>query len=387
MKKALSKLLLLIVFVFLISMFGCSANQIRIYPEQNSEIYVQNEDNQNFLELYSDIALTDSGYYFINNNLLYFFDRQSKETLIVCNKINCAHNDENCSAYFSILSFYPVELAYYDNALYVMGWESEGANIHHNYIYQISLDSYKRKKAAFLYDSNGTDSSAFILHRGYVYFTYGSGNMKEGNAVLYRTQLGNTKRKKAETVFEYNAVGADIFGLSAYGNNIFFTSASYKDTKGNGYRTVLNCIDIHSLKAKEIISDNKYSYFADGTYVYYQRDGKTVNRINLTNAEDTFFCNTDAPCYISADNHYLYFDNQQAMMIDKNIKKRKITAVDKRTKDPLPLISPKNADDECLFGGDDFMFFKSISENGTTSYYAIDKSTLTSPNRQFTDMG
>ena len=351
-----------------------------------SDNYIPNEDYQNYLESYSNMAKTDNGYYFINNNLLYFFDEETFETVIACSKLNCEHNNDSCTAYFSIFNFYPLQLAYYDNALYVAGWESEGANIHHNYIYQISLDNFKRKKAAFLYDSNGVDSMAFILHRGYVYFTYGNSSMKESKMVLNRTELGSIKENSVENIFEFTAIGSDIFGLSAYGNNVFFITASYNDENGNGYNTSLNRIDIHTLETQIILENNPYSYLADDQYIYYEKDQNTVNVMNLNTQEDIPFCNIEGPCYISADDNYLYFDNQQAMYIDDSITDRKITVIDKSTGKIITSVMPKNTNDECLFGGSKFMFFKGITDEGIQNYYAIDKTTLIQSKTDYIDM-
>lgn len=386
MKKIKSAICILAIIVIVLSLFGCSKNKIFINTEQNANDYIIDEDSQNYLDLYANMAMTDDGYYFINNNHLYFFDKESKETTLVCNRINCEHNEDKCTAFFSMLNFYPVQLAYYNNSLYLLGWETEGANIHHNYIYQISLENFKRKKAAFLYDSNGMDSIVFILHRGYVYFTYGNSAMKESKMTLYRTKLGNIKNNTVETIFEFTAIGSDIFGLSACGNNIFFTTASYEDTDGNGYKTSLNSIDIHTLESQTLLDNNQYSYFADDQYIYYEKDQNTVNRINLYTNDDMFFCNIDGPCYISADDNYLYFDNQQAMFIDACITDRKITVIDKRTGKFIASVIPKNKDDECLFGGNDFIFFKEITNEGLQKYYSIDKTKITQNKIDYIDM-
>lgn len=377
-------IILCVIFTVLLS--GCSQSKIQINTNQISDNYILNEDYQNYLESYSNMAKTDSGYYFINNNLLYFFDKESLETIVVCNKLNCEHNNDSCTAYFSAFNFYPMQLAYYNNALYVTGWETEGANVHHNYIYQISLDNYKRKKAAFLYDSNGMDSMAFILHRGCVYFTYGNDSMKESETTLYKTELGNTKNNAVEKIFEFTAIGSDIFGLSAYGNHVFFTTASYDDENGNGYNTSLNSIDIHTLEIQTIIENNLYSYFVNEEFVYYERDKNTVYKINLDTNEESFFCNIDGPCYISADENYLYFDNQQAMYIDESITGRKITVINKQTGNFFTSVVPKSMDDECLFGGNDFMFFKEITDEDLQNYYAIDKTMFIQNKTDYIDM-
>lgn len=378
MKKALFGTL---ITVMLFAFSGCNEADIKINTEQDSDTYVENEDYQYFLNLYSNFAKTDKGYYFIQNNLLYFFDKDNNELTLVCSKINCAHNDEHCTAYFSVFSFFPIQLSYYDNALYLLGWEQDGANIHKNYIYQISLDNFKRKKVVYIGNSNGLSNTVFIIHRGYVYYFSGTNTMRENTAVLYRKQLGNLNEKaEGETVFEYAGIGAAIQDISAYGNHIFVSAADYANESGDGYRTSFNSVDIHTLQSKQILENNLFAAYTDSDFIYYEKDENTVARIDLKTGNEYPFCEIDGPCYISADNNYIYFDNLQAVYIDKTDEKnRKITVCDKNGNYVAEVI-PQEPKDECYFGGDDYMFFKDMSKN---EVYAFDKSQLATQNRQF----
>ena len=45
--------------------------------------------------------------------------------------------------------------------------------------------------------------------------------MTQGSTVLYRTKLGNTKNDAPEAIYEFSGIGTNLFGLSAYGNNLF----------------------------------------------------------------------------------------------------------------------------------------------------------------------
>lgn len=389
-KRILGPTLLL---VFICSLFGCSGANIQVNTEQASDTYIANEDYQNYLNLYSKAAKTEDGYYLISDNHLYFLDKDTYHATIVCSKINCEHNDEGCSAFFSTFHFFPIQLSYYNHALYLLGWETEGSNIHNNYIYQISLDNFKRKKAVYMNNTNGLSTPVFLLHRGYVYYTSGSSIMQKTTAVLYRKPLGNTDKNDAgEKVFEITGYGANINDISAYGNSVFISASDYKNEKGDGYNTVVRCVDIHSLNIKNIMNSNKFAAYADCNYVYYENDETTVNRIDINTNEDTFFCNINGPCYISADSNYLYFDNLQSIYIGKTEEKgRKISVYDKSGKHITDII-PKNPKDDCYFGGDDIMIFKevvageAIAENGAKGYYVLDKAQLTSSDKQFIDM-
>lgn len=397
MKKILSIFSVCFVVVTVLSslMTGCSSKNNNINTEQNAVTYVENEDFQNFIDSSSAIAKANSGYYFLKSMKLYFFDTATKESYIVCNKPNCEHNSNDCTAFFSIFSYYPFQLSYCNNSLYVLGWEEEGSNIRHNYIYEVSLDNYKRKKSTYLFDGTDTSSVHFILHRGYVYYLKGgASDLKETTSYLYRKKLGSTNKKEdAEKIYETSGIGASIMNIKASGNNIVLLNSSFGDTEGNGYKTSYSIINIHSLETKEIAGNEAYSLFADGEVAYYGKGGNKIYSINLNTSEEEFFCDINGPCYVSADSNYIYFDNLQKMYIDESFNDRKILVYDKNGKFVTEII-PKNPKDICYFGGDDVMIFCDVvasdtngdNTNNGIGYYVLDKSQLTSHDKQFIDM-
>lgn len=400
MKKLLNRICISLAVIAVLSsiLSGCSKENSNINTEQNATTYVKNEDYQNFLDPHSAFAKVENGYYFFKDLRLYYFDTETKESYIVCSKPNCTHNSNDCTAYFNIFKYYPFQLSYYNNSLYVLGWEEEKSNIRHNYIYEVSLDNYKRKKAAYLFDGTNSISTYFIIHRGYIYYIKSdSSELKETTSYLYRKKLGNTSTKeKAETIYEFSGIGASIIDIKASGNNLVVLNASFGDTEGNDYKTSYTFIDIHSLKSKEIVGNEAYSLFAESNYIYYGKGTDAIYCIDLTTNEEVFFCDVKGPCYISADNKYIYFDNLQSVQIGKTDESnRKILVYDK-SGNYITEIVPKNPKDECYFGGDDIMIFKEniVGEtitngndtNGAKGYYVLDKSQLTSSDKQFIDM-
>lgn len=372
------------IMIFAMVLTGCASGKGDVNTEQNSPAYVADEDYQNFLSSLSAMAKVPNGYYFFNDLRLYYFDAETKETYPVCNKPNCNHETASCMAFFNLFQYYPFMLSYYKNALYVWGWEEDGGT-RHNYIYEISLDDYKRKKAAFLFDSTSSASIYFMIHRGYIYYIKSGGtDLKEQTASLYRVKIGDTSTKREEeAIYTFSGIGAEIWGLTASGNRLYVMNSSYSDTEGNGYATSYSVIDIHTLESKELIGNEAYSFFADENYAYYGKDENTICRIDLATNEETAFCEINGPCYISADSKYIYFDNLQAVHIDKiEEKNRQITVYDK-SGNYVTEVVPQDAKDECYFGGDDYIFFKDM---GDSKVYAFDKSQLASENKQFIDL-
>ncbi len=371
---------------------GCSSNRIHANVNQNAEEYVANEDFQNYLDSYSSFVKTEDGYYFMNSLTLYFYDTEKNEAYPVCNKANCEHNGSDCPAYFSPLQYIPMTgLHYYDNALYILGFEKKGESRRKNYIYRISLETLKHKKAAYMFDSSEQLSVMYAMHRGYVYFVHGESPMKESTATLYRAKIGDTSDTAPEAIYTFSGIGATIFGLSAYGNNLFFMTADYADEAGNGYKTTLHYMDIHTLETNQI-PEREFSHTADAGKVYYGKDEKTIECYDLKTKKTEFFCNIDGPAYISADSNYIYFDNRQKRYVDEGFTDRKIFVYDKQGNFVTEIV-PKNPTDACYFGGDDVMIFKEITvtgevveSEGAKGYYVLDKSQLASPDKQFIDI-
>ena len=355
--KKIFAIIFAFVLILILLFSGCSDKDNAVNTEQNLPDYVEGEDYQNFLFSVSAMAKAPNGYYYFNDLMLYYFDTETKEAYPVCNKPNCEHQTASCMAFFNLFQYHPFMLSYYENALYVWGWEEDGS-ARHNYIYEISLDNYKRKKAAFLFDGTSSGSIYYIIHRGYIYYIKSGGtDLKQQTACLYRVKIGNTSTKKEEEIiYEYSGIGAEIWGLTASGNRLFILNSSYGDTEGNGYATSYSVIDIHSLESETLVGNGAYSLFADGNYVYYGKDENTIYRIDLTTKEETFFCEIYGPCYIT--------------VCDKN-------------GNYVTEVIPQEPKDECYFGDDDYMFFKGMSAG---KVYAFDKSQLAFQNRQFINL-
>lgn len=371
---------------------SCSQAKITANIEQNAENYIFDEDYQNYFSPLSSIAKTEDGYFFLSGSYLFFYDVKGQEAYPFCNKVNCDHNDSRCSAYISPLQFYMgTDIYYYDKALYMLGHEKSDNTSDSIYIYQISLENGKQRKAAYLFDSTVGVSITCILHRGYVYFANGGGEMKESEAFLCRTKLGELNSDAVEVIYSFKGIGVNIGNLNAYGNNILFNTYSYSDIQGNGYKKDTNYINIHSLET-ETIHNNDYSRFSVDNKIYYFKDEKNVLCYDMASKSTDMFCEINGPCYISADSNYIYFDNLQSVIVGITDKKdRKIFVYDKRG-NYITSIAPKSQDDECFFGGDDIMIFKEavageeIESDGSHGYYVFDKSQLTSSDKQFIDM-
>ena len=76
MKKFFSKIIVLLLIVILFSFSGCSSSKNEVNINQNSEVYLANEDYQNYIDSFSTFAKVDNGYYFTTDLKLYFYDTE-----------------------------------------------------------------------------------------------------------------------------------------------------------------------------------------------------------------------------------------------------------------------------------------------------------------------
>lgn len=91
------------------------------------------EYNQERAQLLSDrarIAISESGYYYIMNDILYFYDINNSLNMPLCSRVNCNHSSSECDAYVYTTSSDPdasyacncmdKKIFYYNNSLYLI---------------------------------------------------------------------------------------------------------------------------------------------------------------------------------------------------------------------------------------------------------------------------
>lgn len=101
--KKLSVFLLLLLFVIL-SLCSCvnknNADDSNTISPDNVSVNNQIDDNNEIKEL-SNGSFNEYGYYCASGSLIYFFDIESKQKIVLCNNPNCLHDSSECNAYIS----------------------------------------------------------------------------------------------------------------------------------------------------------------------------------------------------------------------------------------------------------------------------------------------
>lgn len=216
----------------------------------------QKNMHQSTLEEYGFyICETGDGYYFLFNCFVYFMEKETGASTILCGKPDCAHNDETCNAFVSDASF----LTYYNGRLY---W-SQDDYVQENgsivckgeRLYSMELDGTGHTIVQQLEFVPGGDTGIYItcpiIHRGNIYFAY--------SGALYTAELGADIQ---DAVLIYGEEKADDgsrvldlyemrYELWADGNAVYFMAKNVQQDDGT-YKDTLFRYDTQTGKAEEV---------------------------------------------------------------------------------------------------------------------------------------
>ena len=237
--------------VMLLAGVSCKKATVNTSPELHFET-----DNQYWLSqgLFTMRAESETGFYYFedtNPSILYYADKETMQSIPVCNKPNCVAHDnpreatdaelENCNAYLYTKN---QKLLYYEGALYAVMQEGtmEGNEVLTSFsLVRISLDGTERKVVWEIDPGVPVGYGSlwdFILHRGKFYFTV--------NDVLYSYDLDNEKVaeiRKFETLPTLYAMGDHLF-VRSEGNGIDEGLFRYTISTGEWKQYPKECVEV-----------------------------------------------------------------------------------------------------------------------------------------------
>jgi hypothetical protein len=116
----------------------------------------------------TEMVETDSGFYFLAGDFLFYTDKESMTTVPLCSKTDCLHENEtdpykvaDCDAFFSYAGIQYIQ--YYEGRIYLLCGESTS-----NDIVLLSMDATgSDRKEIYSFKSAPT---SIAIHRGYVYY-------------------------------------------------------------------------------------------------------------------------------------------------------------------------------------------------------------------------
>ena len=163
---------------------------------------------------------TADGYYYQDENLIYFSQRGSTAFYPLCSKPNCMHNDENCNAWCGSA------FGYYNGALYsvvLKGFQNEFQ------IVKMNLDGTDHEKVASFSAGNGGGFS-FTFHHGSLYI-YQSANLslplEEQRDRFIKMDLSDFSQ--TEPFVDYLGQENSFSAFCYYKNKIYAYAANSRD--------------------------------------------------------------------------------------------------------------------------------------------------------------
>lgn len=305
---SIKKKIVIVMCCLALSLTACqSVEKISDNTKNNVSIEISLEEKEKANAGFSNtapIVRSDSGYYYVKNMMIYYYDIAKNESVVLCNKPNCRHDtDEECNG-FTVSS----RILYQSGHLYLLSLNENNENI----LEEVNQSTGERKTVISL----GADAATqYTLCNDNIYFANDSSdNLGEtSTAYVYKTSL---KDGKKETVYEYTDIDCSIGTLKSYGGKVYFllkgTEKSEKGymAKGKG----LYCIDDATGSVSELsdedIQDYCIDYNENNLYLYKISDG--LYKWNLKDNSQTRIFEADEQTLlanVSFDGNYVYMSN------------------------------------------------------------------------------
>lgn len=306
----ISKISIFICFILLITCFtGCStsngnADNGIVNMEEDTEVASGDDilsqykesminltdyflDDNNMSEFVQNWCSTDengNGYYYRNENFLYYYDIASKTVVPVCNRADCLHSDNNCNACLDRdgNDYYGYEAIYSDGYIYMVYVVASTGDVN---LSRFNADGSGRDDDYMVMYKVAAESDGQIqisypetcICNGYVYFIYDM----EAVPKLRRIKLGGDE---VEVIFETSGEGADIYRMRYSGDYLFFQSGNWTDEDNNDFNAGLFAYNTVSGELSLVKSSVRYTYTVYGTNLYYYCD-EAIYRMSLIDGD------------------------------------------------------------------------------------------------------
>ena len=279
----------------------------------------------------SSICESKDGYYFQYDCMVYYVDKETGDSTVLCGKPDCDHTysegNWSCNAFVNtdFLTYYNGTL-YYNNSSYVI--ENETIVNKGERIFSMNLDGSKHDAVQNLDFVPGGDTNMYVnvpmIHRGNVYFCY--------SGVLYTAVLGedienavkiygDTVKSDGSMIVDTNAV---YYELWADGDMVYYMAKNVKQSNGT-YKDTLFSYDPQANKTEQIwqvpdkaevgewdttgVSVSRW-YISNG-YLYYFLCGNDIWFTELSTGETNKLIDLDLEAGIAA------FSNEYIAVINK----------------------------------------------------------------------
>lgn len=276
----LNLLILSIAAVFLLT--GCGNRQGGALVESSfyKEEYIPNEDynyrSYNWLETSHGMVQTEDGYYFIAGEYLFFLDKDTGQTMPLCFKTDCLHNEETddnkvayCDALLGMDAGFMHFLAYSQGRLYTICVDRNTAGSN---IIEMKPDGSDRKVlSSYPFPGSDDSSTIMLMHRGVIY--YGGSMVNMDGERHYGLNAFSTVSDSEEPIQVYTGAYDKgwIQNVSAYQNYVFFKDCYNTDTSFSGK---IMKYDIRTGESEAILEGDYTIYGMEEGNLLIRSDGR-----------------------------------------------------------------------------------------------------------------
>lgn len=265
-----------------------------------------------FLEGMHVVAKCPTGYYYISvtdnpgEDMLMYYDNNSGESTVLCNKPQCGHNNKECMALLN-MSEYKTKIYYYESNLYMIRNNGD--------LVRISPDGSERTVLGNICDAGQTDTLSISFNGNLAYMSQESMDDIDGNvrANIYEFNLDTLKTKK---IYEETAYGLGIRDLRTYAGNTYFVKAEVAKDENELYAiSGKGLYRVNGDKEEIVLDDNVYSYCIDSeqSNIYYSWINDTgIYVYNTVSGESRkIYEDTDGNQFFTMtfDGEYIWLDN------------------------------------------------------------------------------
>ena len=265
----------------------------------------QKDMNQSTSLDISSICETKDGYYFQYNCMVYYLDKETGDSTVLCGKPDCDHTHSegkwDCNAFVSadFLTYYNGKL-YYNNGNYVLengSYVNKGERL-----FSMNLDGTEHDVVQDLDFVPGGDTNSFVtapmIHRGNVYFCYSGalytaelGADIEDATLIYGEQKvddGSMIVNPYEMYYELWADGELIYFMA---KNVRQADGTYKDTlySYNSQNDKLDKIwqvpDKTDVGAWDTTGVSVSQWYVSNGYIYFYLSGNDIWYTELSTGE------------------------------------------------------------------------------------------------------
>ncbi len=299
MKSRMIKNLMLCVVLVFVFLSGCSGkeNKVASGEYEYSDYIFDNDEAQYYMS--NSASAAETGYYYIAESpvytnssyrFLYYFDMVNKNSLPLCTKLNCAHNDESCDACLSDSECLSSNIWYYNQRIYMIERNSERDIV-------VSYDKTgrdKREGAVLSVDGMSVNSSnrRTCVSQGKLYYILSG----EKSLFLYEVSLIGKDTPKLIKEYTSEHEIREMLTLYAIGDRVYITLESGITSDINNY--IIECIDISGgepVRKFDYITDQasiqgeikdwetsgRYDTEGNFYFVSVSDDAYCINKLNL----------------------------------------------------------------------------------------------------------